>query len=268
MKLSYVVSTHETSFTSVASGNLENKVRIIASLGYDGVELAIRDPGMLDVSSIRTLLKKCGLQLAAIGTGQAYVDEGLFFSSTDAGITKQAIERIKGHIDLAAQFESQVIVGLLRGEGIKNKFFSADQFKKSLREICAYAEKKNTRIVIEPINRYETSLINCVREALDIIQEINSASLYILADTFHMNIEEQQLPSTLTIAAPKLAHVHIADSDRWYPGHGHIDFEAIVTTLKQINYQGFLSGEMLPKPDFETAAKKTIQYMKDKITRY
>jgi sugar phosphate isomerase/epimerase len=84
----------------------------------------------------------------------------------------------------------------------------------------------------------------------------------ILADTFHMNIEEPIIEESLKKYGDLIKHIHFADSNRWPPGYGHTDFKSIVETLKQIGYEGYISFEMLPMPDPDTAARQAIDFVK------
>ena len=117
MKLSIVLSTHTTRFDALAySGDFARNVQRIAELGYDGVELAVRDPGLLDVDVVSEIVTQAGLDVPAIGTGQAYVEEGLSFTSSDPAIRAGAIARIQAQVDFAKHLGAQVIIGLLRGK--------------------------------------------------------------------------------------------------------------------------------------------------------
>ena len=121
-------------------------------------------------------------------------------------------------------------------------------------------------MAIEPINRYETGLINTVASGLRLVDTIGLDNVGLLLDTFHMNIEEPSMIESMVAAGERLFHFHVADSNRWYPGAGHIDFNAIFSTLNSVGYQGFVSAEILPLPDPDTAAMKTVEYMRRKAT--
>ncbi len=116
MKLSIVLSTQLAQFQAATfKGDLDTNLTRIASLGYDGVELAIRDPRLVDVEKLEQSIQERGLQVPAIGTGQAWGEEGLSFTDPDPAIRQQAIERIQSHFPLAARFGALVIIGLVRG---------------------------------------------------------------------------------------------------------------------------------------------------------
>jgi sugar phosphate isomerase/epimerase len=115
-----------------------------------------------------------------------------------------------------------------------------------VREVAKYAEKKDILLAIEPINRYETYLVNSVQDALCYSREVNSSHVKIMVDTFHMNIEERDIPEAIRIAGNNLINVHLADSNRCSVGRGHINFKALIKALKEINYQYALTLEPLP----------------------
>src|SRR5713226_4862007 len=117
MKLAYVLSTQPTRFQAVAfAQDLQANIARLAELGYDGVELAVRDPESLDVQAVKRMLDAHHLRVPAIGTGQAFVEEGLSFTDPDASVRKRASARIESHIALAREFGAIVIIGLIRGK--------------------------------------------------------------------------------------------------------------------------------------------------------
>ena len=263
MKLSIVVSTQPASFEALAyKGQLIENIIKIARLGYDGVELAVRNPEQLNVHEIQNLLTDYKLHVPAIGTGQLFGEEGLSLTSTDERIRQTAIERLKSHIELAAQLNAIIIIGLVRGKIERSIEESLELFKTSLLELLQYGEQFKVNFAIEPINRYETNLINTVKEGLEFVEKIGKNNLGLLLDTFHMNIEEPSITESIKLVNKKLFHFHVADSNRWYPGAGHIDFKQILSALETINYDGYLSAEILPLPDPETSAQQTISNIK------
>jgi sugar phosphate isomerase/epimerase len=261
MKLSIVLSTQAAQFQAATfKGDLETNLASIASLGYDGVELAIRDPKLVDRDHLDELLGKYNLNVPAIGTGQAWGEEGLSFTDPDPGIRWRAIERIKSHIPVAAHFQAIIIIGLIRGivkPGVSDKQ-ARDWLVEALRECSEAAKPNGVQLALEPINRYETTLINNVTQGLELIASVGADNFGLLLDTFHMNIEEPVIENSIRACGKRIFHFHVADSNRWYPGAGHLNFKAILETLATTGYQGWVSGEFLPKPDAETAAQKGI----------
>ena len=265
MKLSIVLSTQPAQFQAATfKGDLESNLKKIALLGYDGVELAIRDPKLIDLELLDKLTRIHSLSVPAIGTGQAWGEEGLSFTDPDPEVRSAAIERIKSHIPIASHFGAVVIIGLVRGivkPGVNHAQAMA-WLVEALRECSTAARSHNVRLALEPINRYETTLINNVSEGLDLIEHVDANNFGLLLDTFHMNIEEADIEASIRTCGERIFHIHVADSNRWYPGAGHLDFNSILDALFDTGYQGWVSGEFLPEPGAVIAAKNSITNLK------
>ncbi|MCX6032572.1 MAG: 5-keto-L-gluconate epimerase [Chloroflexi bacterium] len=270
MKLSIVLSTHAAQFAAATfKGDFAANVAKIAALGYDGVELAIRDPRLVNADDLARVIAAYGLVVPAIGTGQAWGEEGLSFTSADPAIRRAAIERIKSHIPLAARLNAVVILGLIRGitpKGQKPEQ-SMTYLVEALQECSAAAAPAGVRYALEPLNRYETDLIHTVADGLDLIARVGADNFGLLLDTFHMNIEEPSVEGSIRQAAGRTFHFHVADSNRWHPGAGHLDFRAILDTLFTAGFSGFVSGEFLPQPDADTAAQRAIGHLRSLAIR-
>lgn len=261
MKLSVVLSTQQTQFQAASfSGSLTQNIADIAAMGYDGVELAIRDPKLVDVDALEALTREHGLRVPAIGTGQAWGEEKLSFTDPDLSVRRAAVERIKSHIPLAARFNAVIIIGLVRGiikPGITHEQGMA-WVCEALQECSAAAKPFGVRLALEPINRYETTLVNSVAQGMALIDQVGADNFGLLLDTFHMNIEEPDILQSISTCGDRIFHFHVADSNRWYPGAGHLDFPGILSSLHSTGYGGFVSGEFMPVPDPLTAARENI----------
>jgi len=261
MKLSVVLSTQQTQFQAASfSGSLAQNIADIAAMGYDGVELAIRDPKLVDVDALEALTREHGLRVPAIGTGQAWGEEKLSFTDPDLSVRRAAVERIKSHIPLAARFNAVIIIGLVRGiikPGITHEQGMA-WVCEALQECSAAAKPFGVRLALEPINRYETTLVNSVAQGMALIDQVGADNFGLLLDTFHMNIEEPDILQSISACGDRIFHFHVADSNRWYPGAGHLDFAGILSRLQSTGYDGFVSGEFMPLPDPLTAARENI----------
>lgn len=119
-----------------------------------------------------------------------------------------------------------------------------DQFDTA--EICRLLKENNIRLTLEAWNRYETYLITKLDMALKMVNEVGLENVGVMGDTFHMNIEESNMGDAIRNVGKKLYYLHIADSNRAAPGRGHIDFEEIAQALKDIDYNGWISMELLP----------------------
>lgn len=264
MKLSIVLSTQAAQFQAATfQGDLETNLARVASLGYQGVELAIRDPARVDYPALEGLVKKYGLQVPAIGTGQAWGEEGLSFTDPSPEVRRAAIQRIKSHIPGAQRFEALIIIGLIRGlvrPGVEHAR-ALTWLVEALRECSLAAGECGVRLALEPINRYETTLINNCAEGLELAAQVGAENFGLLLDSFHMNIEEPHIEAAIAGCAGRLFHFHAADSNRWPPGGGHLDFRSILGALEKSGYTGWVSGEFLPKPDAASAAEAAIHYL-------
>jgi sugar phosphate isomerase/epimerase len=273
MKLSIVLSTQAARFEAVAfKGDFEANVAKIAGMGYDGVELAIRDPKLVDPDELERVVRAFGLAVPAIGTGQAWGEEGLSYTDPDPTVRAAAIDRTKAHVPLAARLgaacgepgRTVIIIGLLRGiikPGVDHAL-AMEWLVGALQECCAAAQPHGVRIALEPLNRYETSLIANVAEGMDLIERVGTDNMGLLLDTFHMNIEEPVVEDSIRVAGDRIFHFHVADSNRWHPGAGHLDFRSILDALFATGYQGFVSGEFMPLPDADTSAQRSITYLR------
>jgi sugar phosphate isomerase/epimerase len=262
MKKSIVVSTQPTKFSALAfKEDFEKSIEKVADLGFDGVELAVRNPKDLKIYNIISIIKENNLEVPAIGTGQAYGEEGLSFSDPDEVIRKMAVKRINNQIIFASHFNAQVIIGLIRGIIKKNvdKTEAEEWTVDCLRKCTEFAKEYNIGLTLEPVNRYESNFINTLNEGIEFIKRVEASNLGLLADTFHMNIEEVSIYDSIIQAKNYITHVHFADSNRWAPGCGHLDFAKIVQTLKKIGYQDYVSAEILPLPDPDNCARLTIE---------
>jgi sugar phosphate isomerase/epimerase len=265
VRFSLVISTHPAQFQALAfKGSLEANIAKVAGWGYDGVELAIRDPSQVDADELVSVVSSHGLVVPAIGTGQAWGEEGLSFTSEDPAVRTAAIERVRSHVPLAARFRALIIIGLLRG--ITPKGQSREQSMayliEALQVCCSAAAEEDIRLALEPLNRYETDLIHTVAQGLDLIERVGADNMGLLLDTFHMNIEEPSIEASIRACGESLFHFHVADSNRCHPGAGHLDFSSILATLTATGYQGFVSGEFLPLPDADTSAQRGIAHLR------
>jgi sugar phosphate isomerase/epimerase len=258
MKLSFSVQTTEGETDGIAARvELEKAAGKLAELRYDGIELLPYDCAKLGYRETSELINSYDLELSAVGTGILYVKRGLSLTDPDDKVRDSAIKAVIEFADFAQKCDSSIlIIGLIRGKAPKEA--SNEQYLKLLRqsiETCAgVAADKGLLLAVEPINRYETNMINTVEEALKLTEQVKYDNVKVMVDTFHMNIEERDTNEAILRARDKIAHVHLADNNRLAPGLGHVDFRKVVNSLKRISYRRYLSAEIMLKPSFEEAA--------------
>ncbi len=271
MKTSLALSPTRSKFAPLSyTGNLRRGMQKAAEFGFDGVELNLRDSDDLDKDAIIGWAEEFGLEVPSFGTGQSYFEDGLSLADTRPEIQRAVRDRLKGHIRFAACIGAQVVLGSIRGN-----FFDTDQATRqaqydiaveATRDVAEYAAERRVFLTVEAINRYETDFLNTTADALAFINDVGAPNLGLVLDTFHMNIEEVSFVEAIHMANDRLRHFHLVDSNRLAPGMGHIDFKTIIAALKQIGYTGYLSGEMLPQPDDDTASRNFIEYV-DKLLK-
>jgi sugar phosphate isomerase/epimerase len=243
-------------------GDAMENLRITHDLGYSAIELHIRENENIDFDSYREMLDKYGMKISTLATGRMPVQTGATYTHKDPDKIKEAIEATYKYIELAKKLDTVVLLGWIRGP--RPAEMSTDEYQDRLAEVmkplAERAQKENVSFVIEGINRYEINTFNTGEQIKNFINKYKLPATYVLLDTFHMNIEESDPVRAISDCKDLLGHMHFADSNRHYPGDGHMDIEGILKALDDINYKGFLCVECLPLPENMTAAKKAKEY--------
>jgi len=239
--------------------DLARQLKAVQRNRFHGIELHIDDPRGIDAREIDKLLESFGLELAAIGTGMTYSKFGLSFLDDRSDVRAAAVNRVHEYIRLGSDLNCAVILALIRGR--YSAGLGRDRaeliLSKTLGEIYRYANNAGTRLLLEPVNRYELNLIHTLSSAAKTVKQSRTPGMKILADTFHMNIEEDSATSAIRSFRPCIGHVHLADCNRGAPGQGHIDFAAILDTLKTSKYKDWVCAEIIFKPDEYEALRQT-----------
>jgi sugar phosphate isomerase/epimerase len=232
-----------------------------AALGFDAVEVFPRSAEELDARELKQLLQKHRLRLAGMGTGAGWVVRKLRFTDPDPEVRRWAMDFAGAIIDLAGGFGAPAILGSMQGrwDGAVNRDQALAWLAEALEQLAPRAHAMGVPLLLEPLNRYETNLLNRVSDTLALLGGLRTQNVRILCDLFHMNIEEASLPDALRLVGSKLGHIHFADSNRQAMGFGHTDMLGVAQVLKEMGFDGCVSAEALPLPDSETAAAQTIQ---------
>lgn len=245
------------------AGDLERAVQVAGALRYDGIEISLRSAAEIDAAWLADRLATEGLRLSAVGTGRMFLEDGLSFSSPDAEVRRAAVARVRAVGGFAAPFGARVIVGLVRGARPGRGDGSAERgwIVECLRDCADSAGEAGVSIVVEAINRYETTFHNTAGQTLELVEVVGRDNLGLLLDVFHMNIEETSMAAAILEAGDRLRYFHMVDSNRWPPGLGHVDYGPIFGALTTIGYEGWLSAEVLPKPDDLAAAREARSFI-------
>jgi 5-keto-L-gluconate epimerase len=255
---------------ALLTGTFEERLKKAAGLGFDGIELMVREPTILDWNAIRSQISDAGLEISQIVTGELFGADGLCLVTSDMDLYRRSFERTCQVIDMAAFMGTMVNIGRLRGQ-LKFLGELRDPWSVAVERLhltIKYAKERGVRITLEPVNRYESDFINNAADGMKLVRDVGLPNLGLMLDLFHMNIEDPVIEEGLKLAGDKLWHVHIADTNRLYPGAGHMDFDPILKTLLEMQYDGYLSAEHFPIPDGDTAAERTMEFLKFHLNKH
>ncbi len=234
----------------------------IKSMGYDIIEIAVEDTSIIDWKQIKTVARDLDLKITISGAFGTERD----ISSTEPRYRQLGKEYIIDCIKIAADMGSPIFGGPLYSAVGKTRLVSVEQKKQErawcveiLGEVSKIAADHGVILGLEPLNRFETDMINTVDQALSLVQEVGHSSLQIVLDTFHSNIEEKDIPASIRkIGKDLLCHVQGNESDRGTPGTAHLEWEGIRDALHEIGYDGAVVIETFGQPSKELAKAACI----------
>ena len=210
-------------------------------MGFDILEICVEDPKTIDAKSILGRLEKIGLEATVCGAFGPDRDA----SSEDPSIRDQAVRYIKTCVDIAQQLNSRVVAGPMYSAVGKARLLPSSEKEQqwqwaidSLRKAGDYAGERNIKLALEPLNRFETDLINTVEQGLELVDRIGNSNIGLLLDTFHMNVEEKDSAEAIRKAGALLFHFHACENDRGTPGTGQVNWNAVKGALRAAGYDG------------------------------
>jgi len=214
----------------------------VKSLGGSVIEFGFEDDATIDTHTLRRELANHELGCSIIGLFSSDRD----LSSEDAKSRSRALEYAKRGLDICAEAGASIFSGSVAGVG-GEKGLSASQWKASIQraaegldQLGQYAAKVGVRLGVEVLNRYENNLINTAKQARELIERVQSPFVGIHLDSFHMNIEEEDMAGAIALAGDKLFHLHGSDSHRGIPGEGHVPWGQVASALQKIRYEGYV----------------------------
>lgn len=245
-------------------GSFIRGIKKAAELGCDNVEIQLRNPASIDQITLINTLKENKMSVSAIGTGLEYSLEGLSFTSHSQEVREVLQKRFLDHIELAAKLGAVVFLGMCRGKAPSFRDMGAylDILEKQLIPIVELAKDKDVILAFEPIAFYLTNMLNKTDETLKFLARPSMKSVWLLLDTHHIYIEDENITGAFEECRGRIAHVHLSDSNRRYPGCGNIDFNAVMNCLKQSGYDRTVSIEALPWPTAEEAVILGLEHIK------
>jgi len=228
--------------------------------GFDAVELFTASADAVDSDTLFALLDENQIRLAAVGTGAGKVLHGMHLVSPDANIRRNARDFISDMIEFGARFGAAAIIGSMQGRieaGVEREH-ALVWLIEAFNELGGKAADFGVDLLLEPLNRYETDMINSLSDGTELIRSLKCSNVFLLADLFHMNIEEQSIVGSIRSAGKYVGHLHFVDSNRRPAGLGHIDLAEVAAALKDIGFGGYASAEALPYPNPDAAAEQTM----------
>jgi sugar phosphate isomerase/epimerase len=236
-----------------------------AKSGFDAVELFTASADAVEPEQLEQLCDVNKIKIAAVGTGAGKVLNGWTLTSPDEHIRQKAVVFISNMITFGARFGAPAIIGSMQGNvapGIERKQAVA-WLAEGLNELGKRAQEQGVKLIYETLNRYETNMFNQLGIGADFLETLDSGNVVLLADLFHMNIEEESVPDAIRKNGKHIGHVHFADSNRRPVGMGHTNMKEIAQALTDIGYDGYASAEALPWPNPDAAAEQTIRAFKE-----
>jgi sugar phosphate isomerase/epimerase len=228
---------------------LQDRWDFAARAGYDAIEL--RGRGNFAFRDRLPELRRAAKDGVPMPT--VCVDMLHFFGAFDHALRRDAIEQMKSQLSVIAEIGGSAVAtpasygmfSLRLPPFIPPRSAAEDRdvLLAGLTELGEHAAREGVVLCLEPLNRYEDHMVNRLDQAVSLVREVGLDSLLVLADTYHMNIEEDDLPTAITKAAAHLGHVQVSDSNRYQPGAGHLDWTAILRALDAEGYRGYLAVE-------------------------
>lgn len=266
MKLAYTVATPDTADAGMQAmrGELAESFRTLASLGYGGAELMVRDPAELDAGRIRRLAAEHGLAIPAISTGQVNKEDGLTLTDADPSVRAAAVERTKQILEFTAEVGApQINVGSMRGRlaaGASGREMRAVA-EAGISELLEHAADVGVGIAIEPQNRFVVNWLNTPTEVTEWAKGFGRDNLSIVFDSYHVLLEEPSMYASLIRSFPAVSHVQVSDTNRLAPGWGQFNFGELIRSLSALGYERYVSVEIVQRPSSEAAAEAAARML-------
>ena len=231
-------------YTAAFSRDDEALVDKAAEMGFDGVEILFGDLSGLDAGSVRSALERAGMGMTAC----CVMPEDCNPCSPDAAVRSAAVQRLRQMVDLTAEMGGDGAAGPLYSPVgyLTGRARTDDEWSRCVEVLAAGAEhagRVGIPLAIEPLNRFETYMINTIADAVRMCKEVGSDHLKVQVDTFHGNIEEKDTAAAVRAAEGYVGHFHASESDRGVPGTGQVRWQETFAALADIDYSGWVTIE-------------------------
>ncbi len=247
---------------TLAAASTAEAIERVAAAGYPAIELAATPE--LDVGDARLRLDAAGLTVSSMcWIGLGYPDRDCAHDSER--VRRQAGDYLRASLQQAAALGAPVLVLVPTFRTIEDPAGRDAELDRAAETIAAGAREGGPVIALEALNRYETHLLRTLDDAEELRRRIDLPHVQLMADVFHMNIEEDSIPAALRAHHEQIVHVHLADSQRREPGSGHLDFDGVFDVLTETGYAGALAMEFVPATD--AAMRAGREWVQTRLSR-
>lgn len=215
-------------------------------MGYDAVEIPVEYPEKIDGKLVQSALRDNGLEPVVCGAFGPSRD----LTHEDPSVHETCFRYIIQCFDLCNEWNAKFLAGPMYSAVGKARMVSAEQRKtewdravKNIHKVCSLAAERALEVALEPLNRFESDLINTADDVMRLIKDVNHPAAKVLLDGFHMGIEERDLEKAIISAGDKLIHVQVSENYRGTPGTGQTPWDSFKKGLAKINYRGVVSIE-------------------------
>jgi D-psicose/D-tagatose/L-ribulose 3-epimerase len=234
---------------------------VLQSLQFDGVELNIRAPERVEPDDLKRFLAEFGLTLSMFASGATARALNLSLAATDETERQRAVEQTRGFLEFASELGAGVIAGFLKGPMAHASEAHRLKLIESITELAPVSARCKAPLQIEAINRFESPLGHSLDETYDLVKGCAHEYLWILPDTWHMNIEEANMEAAIVRHQGHFGSFHLSDNNRFFPGLGGIDFKHIIGVLEACGYTGMLAIEGNIKTSFGQDIRAAARFL-------
>ena len=252
IQLSVPANINDSAFTDTLA--------LLQKQGFYGVELNLTDFENISPQEVLKVLRPFNLKLTMIASGAWAKENRISLSQQDENERRRSVSQLRNVVSYAKELGAGVILGFAKGGADLPANQARASFGQSISELASFSEQCSVPLLIEATNHYESSVANTLEQAADFI---DSPSLNILPDTYHMNIEESDWRASLYKYRDLYKSVHISDNNRCFPGFGAIDFRETFSLLKEINFRGVVAVEGNISKDLHSDIIRTSEYIRE-----
>lgn len=218
----------------------------IKSMGYDAVEIPVEYPEKIDAKKVKAALEQNELEAIVCGAFGPTRD----LTNDDIGVQENGIDYIVQCLDLCNAWDAKFLAGPMYSAVGKARMVPQEQRQRewdravsNLHRVCKLAKERELEVALEPLNRFESDMINTADDVLRLVNDINHPAAKVMLDSFHMSIEERNIELAITAAGGRLIHLQVSENYRGTPGTGQTPWDSLKQGLTNINYKGVVSIE-------------------------